>query len=173
MFDAHADDPNEDCPLQDLLPGFTELSLHPDGSLRDAHRHGLALCQRIAAVRFDGPLNFATIGYFAEKLRLVLERRPSVTHILIAGHTLAGVDSIAADEFHDLSARLRREGYFVAISGLKDEELEALSSAGQDDTIGVDAIFPTQAVAIESMHADAHRASEEGVCPLVEVVPAE
>jgi MFS superfamily sulfate permease-like transporter len=170
MLDAHADDPAEDCPLQDLLPRFSELSLHPDGSLRDAHRHGLALCERIAVVRFDGPLNFATIGFFEEKLRQVLERRPSTTHILIAGHTLAGVDAIAAEEFHRLSARMHRDGYSVSISGLKDDDLEALGSAELGGTTGVYAILPTQAVAIERIHADAHRDSDEEACPLLKVV---
>jgi MFS superfamily sulfate permease-like transporter len=170
MLDAHADDPNEDCPLQVLLPHLAELSLHPDGSLRDAQRYGLALCQRIAAVQFDGPLNFATIGYFEKKLRQVLERRPSAKHILIAGHTLTGVDSIAAEEFHRLCARLRGEGYSVSVSGLKDDDMEILGFADQEFTAGVDGIFPTQAVAIERIHADAHRDSDEAVCPLVEVV---
>ncbi len=172
MLDAHASDTNEDCPLQDLLPRLTELSLHPDGSLRDAHRHALALCQRIAAVRFDGPLNFATIRYFARKLRGVLARRHTVTHVLIAGHTLAGVDSIAAEEFRELSAKLRSEGYFVAVSGLKDEDLEVLTGAGEDNTVGVNAVYPTQAAAIESIYAAAHQDSDEPACPLVEVVPA-
>lgn len=173
MLDAHAEDPNEDCPLQDLLPRFTELSLHPDGSLRDAYRYGLALCQRIAVVRLDGPLNFATIGYFRQKLHQVLAQRPSVTHILIAGHTLAGVDSIAAEEFHGMSAELRGRGYFVSISGLKDDDIEVLGFDGPDETADIDAVFPTQAAAIEAIHASAHAESDEKICPLLQVVRLE
>lgn len=170
MMDAHAEDPDEDCPLQVLLPSVMELSLHRDGSLRDANRHGLALCQRIAVVRFDGPLNFATIGYFEGKLLEILKQRPSVTHILIVGHTLGGVDEIAAEEFHRLSAQLRSDGYSVSISGLKDDDLEILGLADGKTTAAV--VFPTQAVAIQTIHAEAHRGSDEKVCPLLEVVPS-
>ncbi len=170
MLDAHAHDPDEDCPLQDLLPRLTELSLHEDGSLRDAHRYGLALCRRIAVVRFEGPLNFATIGYFEKKLRQVLERRPSVTHILVAGDTLAGIDTLAAEEFHRLSAQLRHEGYSIYLSGLKDDDVEVLGIADQSGSNGVNGVFPTQAVAIERIYAEAHRDSDEDLCPLRKVV---
>jgi MFS superfamily sulfate permease-like transporter len=172
MVDAHAADPEEECPLLCLLPPLTELSLHPDGSLRDAHRHGLALCQRIAAVRFDGALNFATINYFEKKLRDVLTRRPSVTHILLAGHTITGLDSIAADKLHELAARLRSDGYSVSVSGLKDDDLETLGLAGDTNAGDFDGVFPTQAVAIAKIHAQAHQDSGEMVCPLVGVVPS-
>jgi len=126
MVDAHVDAPDEDCPLQSVLPRLIELSLHPDGSLRDARRHGLALCKHIVAVRFDGPLNFTTVRYFEKKLQQVLQRRGSARHILIAAHTLAGLDSAAVQEFARFSERLQRDGYSVSLSGLTDEALEAL-----------------------------------------------
>jgi MFS superfamily sulfate permease-like transporter len=169
---AHAEDPDEDCPLRGMVPRLVELSLHRDGSLRDARRRGLAVCQRIVAVRLDGPLNFATFGFFETELRAALARRSSATHILFAGHTLAGLDPIAAEQLPRLFEQLRREGYKVVVSGLKDEELDLLSRTDQGETAGADAIFPTQSKAIESIHAEAHRDSEERACPLIEVVVA-
>ena len=41
--DAHQESSEPDCPFQQAMPPVVELSLHPDGSLRTADRHGLAM----------------------------------------------------------------------------------------------------------------------------------
>ncbi len=159
---AHEGSDEAKCPLQALVPAMKELSLHPDGSLRDAHRHGLRLCQRIVALRFDGPLNYATIGYFEKELQKALFRRPAAKHVLIAGHTLEQLDSSAIEHLPHVFERLRAEGYFVAVSGVRDELLDGFATP----SIGADALFPTQAQAIEAMFARAHRGADESDCPL-------
>jgi anti-anti-sigma regulatory factor len=168
---AHRDDPLESCPLRGLLPRFVELSLHQDGSLRDAHRHALALCDSIVAFRFDGALNFATVAYFEDQLRAILKRRPRARHILFAAHTLTALETVAAQQLPRIFAKLREEGYWIAVSGLRDLEVEVLRRVQEDSgQVLADAVFATQAKAIESMHADAHRDSDEARCPLTEVV---
>jgi MFS superfamily sulfate permease-like transporter len=147
-----------------MLPHVTELSLHPDGSFRDAHRHGLALCQGIVAVRLDGPLNFATLRQFRDELRGILRRRPHARQVLLAGHTLAGLDPIAAEELSTLFEKLHEEGVEVAVSGLNDDVRALLH--------GMDAIYPTQIKAVEAIHERAHQGIDEKACPLQEVVPA-
>ncbi len=169
---AHEDEGEEICPLQPILPRFVELSLHPDGSLRDAHRHGLALCERIVAVRFDGPLDLASIGYFEGSLRRVLTRRAKATHVLIAAHTLTVADAIAAEELPSILRRLREDGYAVALSGIKDADLDVLRSAKDGETLRANPTFPTQAAAIEALHAETHLDASEEKCPLREVVKA-
>ena len=39
------------------------------------------------------------------------------------------------------------------------------------EAIGAECLFPTQAKALEAIHAEAHRGSSERRCPLLEVVP--
>jgi MFS superfamily sulfate permease-like transporter len=167
---AHQQCDESDCPLQWILPRVAELSLHPDGSLRDARLHGLALCQRIVAMRFDGPLNLATIGYFEASLREMLKRRPKATHVLIAAHTLAIADPIAAEGLPAVLRRLRDDGYAVALSGIKDHDMDVLRRASGGETLLANPVYPTQAAAIEALHTEAHLGAAEKGCPLIEVV---
>ncbi len=168
---AHEGRDEPDCPLRGLLPRVVELALHADGSLRDARRHGLGLCPRIVAVRFDGPLNFATIRYFESQLAACLVRRPSARHVLLAGHTIERLDTEAAEELVHLFARMSDAGIRVAVSGLRDDVLDMLRrGAGSVEKARAE-FFPTQAKALETLYPDAHPAPDEERCPLREVVP--
>lgn len=170
--EAHAGRAEADCPLRPMMPKMAELSLSEDGSLRDARRRGLALCRRIAMVRFDGSLNFSSFGYFESELRTILERKPEARHIIIAGHTLSELESTAAGQLATLIDRLKRNGYTVSITGLRDDILELAHRSGLNEVIGAGRVFPTQRSAIDAVHAEAHQGSDEGRCPLREVVRA-
>jgi SulP family sulfate permease len=168
---AHEGIDEPDCPFRNLVPRVVELALHPDGSLRDARRHNLALCPRIVAVRFDGPLNFATIRLFEEQLDECLRRRPEAQHVLVAGHTIDRLDSEAAEELILLFDRLCERQVRVAVSGLREEVSGMLSrAAGKRRAMAW--FFPTQARALQVLHGDAHSDSSEEPCPLRAVVPA-
>jgi MFS superfamily sulfate permease-like transporter len=170
--DAHLGSDEESCPLEPILPRVVELSLHSDGSLRDAHRHHLERCRHIAAVRFDGKLDYSTLASFAHGIDHVIAGRTELRWVLIAGHTLERVDAAAAEELVELLARLRSGGLRVCMSGLRDDVLDALRRSGVDRAIGAHCLFPTQARALEAIHAEAHQGSDEGPCPLIEVVPS-
>ena len=168
---AHEGRDEPDCPLRGLLPRVVELALHADGSLRDARRHGLGLCPRIVAVRFDGPLNFATIRHFESQLAACLVRRPGARHILLAGHTIERLDTEAAEELVNVFARMADAGIRVAVSGLRDDVLDMLRrGAGGIEKVRAE-FFPTQARALETLYPEAHPAPDEESCPLRELVP--
>ena len=160
----------EACPLEGLLPHVTELSLHPDGSLRDARRHGLARCRHIAMVRFDGRLDYSTLKHFTRGVESVVASLPDLHGLIVAGHTLERIDEIAAEGLLELLEQLRDRGLRVCVSGLRDEVLDVLRRTGIDEAIGAGCLFPTQAAALEAVHAEAHRGSSEERCPLREVV---
>ncbi|MFH1809843.1 MAG: SulP family inorganic anion transporter [Pseudomonadota bacterium] len=171
---AHSQSSEAECPLQQLLPHVTELARHSDGSLRGCEHHGLAHCQHIVAIRFDGLLNFATIGLLEQELRRRLSQRtPSPRHVLIAGHTLANVDSEAAQDLLTLIQSLRGEGVRVALSGLRDDVLEVLERAAATSGGPLQDLFPTQEKALDALHPEAHQGSTEQPCPLKEVVRAQ
>ena len=161
------------CPLTEMLPRITNLSLHEDGSLRDVHRHHLALCRHIAAVRFDGSLNFATMEYFRELLVADLAERPEVRSLLIAGHTIDRLDPVGAEELVRLVRDFRGRGFAVSFSGLNDYVLDMLHRMGGFEKIGADSIFATQARAVLGIHEAAHAGSDESPCPLIQVVRQE
>ncbi|MBI5477503.1 MAG: STAS domain-containing protein [Deltaproteobacteria bacterium] len=169
---AHEGLDEPDCPFRNLIPRVVELALHADGSLRDARRHRLALCPRIVAVRFDGPLNFATSRAFGEQLSACLARRPAARHVLLAGHTIDRLDTEAAEELVKLFARLCEREVRVAVSGLRDEVLDMVRrSAGSTEQARAQ-FFPTQARALEVIYAEAHGEDAPEPCPLRAVVPA-
>lgn len=168
---AHADSTERDCPLAPLLPHVADLSLHPDGSLRDARRHGLKLCKHIAAIRFDGPLNFVTVGYFEEELLCRIKDHSELSHILIVAHGINAVGTRAAEELSVLVERLHRKEYRVSCSGLKDDVLDVLGRVGVIDTIDSDHVYPTQELAIAGIYREAHANSTELACPFAPLLP--
>lgn len=170
--ETHPSRAAEPCPLEGLLPHVTELSLHPDGSLRDARRHSLARCRHISMVRFDGRLDYSTLKHFTRGIDSVVDSLPEIRSLILAGHTLERIDEIAADGLLEVLERLRNQGLRVCVSGLRDEVLDVLRRTGIQEAIGAGCLFPTQAAALEKVHSEAHRDSSEERCPLLEVVKA-
>ncbi len=167
---AHAGSVEDDCPLVPLLPRLAELSLHSDGSHRDAHRHRLRLCERIVAIRFDGALNRGAMDYFEHRLLECIEHRPGARHVMVAAHGINDIDPECAVKLAALVERLRRQEYRICFSGLKDEVLDVLRQKGAYETLGEKNMYPTQVAAIEAIHARAHADGAEEKCPLREVV---
>jgi MFS superfamily sulfate permease-like transporter len=158
---------------RNLKPGMAVVSLHPDGSLRDADRHGLERCRNIAAIRFDGPLFFASANYLEEKILEQVALMPDLRHVLIIAHGINELDASGEEMLSQLVGRLRAAGYEVSFSGLKDNVLDVMRRTHLYDEIGEDNMFPTQATAIQTIHARAHENSEEKECPLLKVLKKE
>ena len=171
--EAHRNGDEEDCPLKTLLPDVSDLSLHADGSLRDGRRHGLKLCRYMAVIRFDGPLNYATIGYFEETVRARLDDRPELRYVVFAMHAVQWIDATASEEFCEFVTQLRSEGIEVGLSGVNDRVLEVLRCSCELQSLCDGNVYPTQVRAIEAIWKAAHQDSAEEHCPLVEVVPAD
>jgi MFS superfamily sulfate permease-like transporter len=156
-----------------MRPRVVELSLHPDGSLRDADRHKLNLCTRIAAVRFDGPLNFANTSYLEDEILSRVADSPNLRYMLVAGHGISEMDASGEEMLSHVLDRLRDAGYGVVFSGLNEHVLDVMKRTRLYEKIGEKNIYPTQAMAITAIHEDAHVGSVERECPLLKVVPLE
>jgi MFS superfamily sulfate permease-like transporter len=154
---------------RNLKPGVAVVSLHPDHSLRDAGRHRLKRCQHIAAIRFDGPLFFGSASYLEDKILEQVASMPELRHVLIVAHGVNELDASGEEMLSVLLSRLRDAGYEVSFSGLKDEIIDVLKRTHLYEEIGEDHMFPTQARAIEAIHAKAHENSTEKDCPLLKV----
>jgi anti-anti-sigma factor len=166
---AHSDSKEESCPLAALRPQVAELSLHPDGSLRDARRHGLAQCEHIAVLRFDGPLDRASSEYLMDKVEERVSNMPKLKHVLFACHRINQIDAHGAEVLRKLVRWLRDSGYEVAFSGLADDVLDILKETGIYAVIGEESIHPTQVQAIRYVYSSAHAESVEAACPLASV----
>jgi anti-anti-sigma factor len=168
---AHVGSTEENCPLESLKPIIAELALHSDGSFRDATRHGLRQCEHIAALRFDGPVDMASADSLEEKVEERIKNMPNLKHVFFAAHRADQIDAHGAEVLERVVKRLRDAGYGFSISGLSDEVLGVLQRNNLYELIGEDNVYPTQAVAIESIHAKTHENSKEAECPLLFVVP--
>jgi MFS superfamily sulfate permease-like transporter len=156
-----------------MRPHVAELALHPDGSLRDADRHRLDICKRIAAVRFDGPLNFANTSYLEDEILRRVAEMPDLKYMLIAGHGINEMDASGEEMLSHVLDRLREAGYQVVFSGLKENIVDVMRRTRLYEKIGEKNMYPTQAMAITAIHEDAHAGSDERECPLLKVVPLE
>lgn len=154
---------------RNLKPGVAVVSLHPDQSLRDSVRHRLQQCRHIATIRFDGPLFFASASYLEDKILEQVASMPDLRHVLIIGHGINELDASGEEMLSLLLSRLNDAGYEVSFSGLKDNVLDVIKRTGLYDRIGEDHLFPTQALALQAIHAGAHENSQEKYCPLLQV----
>jgi len=170
---AHLKSGERGCPLEDMKPHVVDLALHPDGSLRDAARHKLALCRHVAAIRFDSPLNLATSPYLEEKIKERVASMPRLSHVLIAAHGMNDIDSYGIETLRQLVTWLRSSGIKISFSGLKESVLDILQASELYEIIGAQNMYPTQLSAVRGIHEAAHEGSDEKKCPLVEVVPVE
>jgi anti-anti-sigma factor len=168
---AHLGSTEDKCPLEPLRPFVAELSLHSDGSFRDARRWRLRKCEFIVALRYDGPLDLAASEYLEQKVEESIAAMPKLKHIFFAAHRINQIDSHGAEVLGRVVKRIQEGGYAVSFSGLSDDMLDLLKTDHLYDLIGEDNIYPTQAVAIEAIHRQAHQGADEEACPLVQVVP--
>ena len=168
---AHLKSQEKECPFEPLKPRVPELALHADGSLRDAHRHHLATCRHILALRFDGALTVASSHYLFEKILERVVALPELRHVFVAGHGITAIDSSGLEMLRELTDYLRAQKLEVSFSGFKDDVLDALRKSLVHDVIGAANIYSTQARALAAIHDRAHRDSTERECPLTHVVP--
>jgi MFS superfamily sulfate permease-like transporter/CheY-like chemotaxis protein len=150
-----------------MHPHVAELSLHADGSLRDAERHGLKQCGHIAAIRFDGPLNFASCSYLEEEILARVSEMPKLRHVLIVAHAINELDASGEEMLEKIVHRLRAGGVRVSFSGLKDSVIDVLRRTRLYDKIGEEHMYPTQLIAIQQIYESAHVGSDEVRCPLL------
>ena len=168
---AHLRSQEKSCPFEPLKPAVPELALHADGSLRDAHRHHLATCRHILALRFDGALTVASAHYLFEKIVGRAIAMPELRHVFVAGHGITAIDPAGLGMLREIAAYLRRQKLDSSFSGFKDNVRDALKQSLVYETIGAANIYSTQARAIAAIHERTHEGSSETECPLTHVVP--
>ena len=156
-----------------MRPKIAELSLHTDGSFREARRFRLSQCRRIAVIRFDGPLFFASTGYLEEEVRERVAALPELKQIIIMANGISELDASGEEMLSLMVDRLRAAGYKVAFSGFNEHVLDVLHRTHLYEKIGAENIYPLLSVAIDAVHAAAHEDILETACPLKKVVQME
>lgn len=152
--------------LKNMKPEIAILSKHPSGTYRSAERHGLEMCHRIAVIRFNGSLFFASVNYLEEAILERVASMPDVKHILIVGNGINEMDASGEEMLSKLVDRLRDAGYELAFSGVNDEVLDVMKRTALYEKIGEDNFYPNVMTAVDLICFELEECSRADECPL-------
>jgi anti-anti-sigma factor len=153
--------------LKNMKPEIAILSKHHTGAYRNAERHGLEICHRIAVIRFNGSLFFASVNYLEEAILERVANMPEVKRILIVGNGINEMDASGEEMLSKLVDRLREAGYDLALSGLNDSVLDVMKRTSLYQKIGEGNFFPNVAAAVDLICFEAVEDCEvASECPL-------
>lgn len=133
-------------------PRIIEVSLHPDGTLRDRARFHLPpLAPDLLAVRIDAALNFLTS---AALLRFIGERcrqDRQLRRVLLCASGINDIDTTGTDALAQLHATLQAEGRTLHLCAVKKQVTEMLEKTGLIEALGPERIFPTDSAAVAAL----------------------
>ncbi|MBM3333292.1 STAS domain-containing protein [Candidatus Sumerlaeota bacterium] len=152
--------------LKNMKPAIALLSKYTDGAYRSAERWGLETCHRIAVIRFNGSLFFASVSYLEEAILDRVATMPEVKHILIVGNGINEMDASGEDMLSKLVDRLREAGYDLAMSGLNDLVLDVMKRTGLYEKIGRENFYPNVVTAVNVICFGQYECSRATECPL-------
>jgi MFS superfamily sulfate permease-like transporter len=133
-------------------------------SLRDAERFGLQKCNRVAVIRFGGPLFFANASFLEDQVTRHIERMPDLREIVIAGAGINEMDASGEEALSLLVDRVRAAGYTISICELNEDVTDVLARTYLRQKIGDENIYPSLADALEVIHPRSH--DDGRGCPL-------
>ena len=148
-----------------MRPRFAELSLDEDGTLHDAKAHGLATCDYISVLRFDGSLYFAASGYFEHEVLANVAQKKDVKMVIIDAEGINQMDATGEEMLDGLAHRLSANGVELYIARAKLQILDIFEKTDFVKHLGKDHFYRTCADAIGA--ALVHLSEEERArCPL-------
>jgi SulP family sulfate permease len=155
-----------------MRPKVALLALGDDQVFHEAKSHGLGTCDRIAVIRFDGPLFYANAAYLEDKIAQQRRNRPNLRHILLDCEEISDLDASGEETLSLIVDRIRSAGQKISLAAVHLNMLETMERTHLLAKIGSENIYPTVAGAVAAVHRDAHRGLEEGtVCPLQSICP--
>ncbi len=131
-----------------MRPRFAELSLHADGTFRDALRHDLPRCQHISVLRFDGSLYFANAGYFESSVLENVAGKPNLRFVIFDLEGINQIDATGEEVIGNLRERLETAGIIILVARPKAQTMQILERSGMKQEIGEDHFFRTRTDAI-------------------------
>jgi SulP family sulfate permease len=141
-------------------PRIIEVSIHPDGTLRDRKRFDLApLAPDILAVRMDEALNFLTAATLERFVVARCSSDPQIRRVLLCASPLNDIDASGVAAVEALQTTLKSRGIDFYLSALKKQVWDVLENAGTTKNIEGNHIFWTDTEAVTALQAAPQRAS--------------
>ena len=151
---------------RNMRPTVSSLARTEEGELRDATRFGLDLCPHVDMVRFNGPLFFANASFLDEIITARLHSKKRLKHIVLVAKGINDMDASGEEALSLVVDRCRSRGVDISLAGVNDTVMAILTRSGLLDKIGRDHIYANMEKALCTVHAAAHRESDEARCPL-------
>ena len=131
-----------------MTPHFAEVSRHPDGSLRDIHRHQLPSSATVGVYRFDGDLYFANSGYLEGKLLNSVSQKPKLKVLVLDMESVDQVDSTGEEMLIRVADRLKGLGIEFYLARVKLPVCKAFQRSGLTAHIGEERFFRERTEAV-------------------------
>jgi anti-anti-sigma factor len=152
-----------------MRPRVATLSRSSDDTLRCADEFGLAQCNRIAVVRFDGPLFFANASFLEDKITDKIAANKELRHIILVANGINDMDASGEEALSLLVDRVRSAGIDLSLSGVNESVMAVLKRTHLLEKIGEDHIHASMETALCNVHEKAHKDGGEKNCPLTTV----
>jgi MFS superfamily sulfate permease-like transporter len=147
-----------------MRPTVASLSLH-ERALRDAERHGLRQCGRVAVIRFGGPLFFANASFLEDQVTQRIASMSGLKEMIIVASGINEMDASGEEALSLLVDRVRSGGYGISLCEVNENVMDVLKRTFLRQKIGDENIYPTLNDALAAVHPRAHT-DVEG-CPLL------
>ncbi|MCP4200239.1 MAG: STAS domain-containing protein, partial [Proteobacteria bacterium] len=156
---------------QSTKPRVTFLSRHADGGFRDSVRWGLQRCRHIMVLRFYGKLFFANTTVIETKILEEIANMPELKHVVIVGNGISDIDTSGEEIIAQIVDELRRQGYGLSFTALRDPVVDVLKRTGVLEKIGEENIYVNVHTALDNIIYATHDDSDEEPCPLLTPTP--
>jgi SulP family sulfate permease len=137
-----------------MRPRFSELSVHPDGTLRDADVHDLERCETMSVLRFDGSLYFANAGYFETKVLANIAGKPKLKYVIIDAEGINQIDATGEEMLHVLAHRMKSAGVQLMFARAKKQIIDIFRATHFVEHLGEQHFFRTRTDAIHFARAN-------------------
>jgi SulP family sulfate permease len=119
-----------------MTPHVARLARHPDGTLRDARRHGLPVDPRILALRFDGRLIFTNASHFEERFIEARSETPGMRAFLLNAEAINDLDASGEEMLRRVFQELQADGCRVVVARLRGRARDIFARTGLDLLVG-------------------------------------
>ncbi len=119
-----------------MRPRISELSMHQDGTLRDADAHHLLRSETVAIIRMDMSLYFANAGYLEEKILDLVASRPTLRFLIIDCQGINAIDATGEDVLSNLTDRLKTANVQMVLARVKRKVMQDLDNSGFVSKLG-------------------------------------
>ena len=152
-----------------MRPTVASLAVKEDGSFHDAEHFHLKQCRYVAMIRFDGPLFFANASFLEDQIRKKRLSMPELRHVIVVGEGISELDASGEEALSHIVGRLASAGIGISFAGLHWRVIDVLKRTHLYHKIGENNFYDESTVALQQVHAAAHRNSREiEACPLLQ-----